>query len=448
MKRYEKYKDSGIPWIGEIPEHWERLRLKRYSVKIGDGLHGTPEFDDKGEYFFVNGNNLGLINIEYKSTTQKANFTEYKKYKKSLNSNTILVSLNGTIGSISIYDNEKIILSKSVGYINLKLCFRLYFYYLLQSNIISRQWQLSLSGTTIANLSLESLKNTYIVLPSLLEQQQIAEYLDWKCGEVDKVVAVREEQIKLLGELRTSIISRAVTKGLNPDAPLKNSGIAWIGKIPEHWGYNRLKYATLRSFAGVWGEEAENNGNDVRCYRVADFDYTHLTISDRNPTSRNIDTETYNSRKVEYNDILIEKSGGGDIAPVGRAVLVNSNQKAICSNFIHCIKVDNKTSNKFLLYTLNTMYSNKINLLHFNQTTGIQNLKVSEYLGNSIFLPNLEEQQAIADYLDKKTSEIDRAVAKYKEQIDKLKEYRQALITEVVTGKIDVRDVVIPNKKN
>ncbi|MFR9542777.1 MAG: restriction endonuclease subunit S [Rikenellaceae bacterium] len=446
MNRYEKYKDSGIAWIGDIPEHWERLCLKRHSIKIGDGLHGTPEFDDKGECFFVNGNNLGLVNIQYKNTTQKVNFTEYKKYKKSLNSNTVLVSLNGTIGSISMYNNEAIILSKSVGYINLRPCFRLYFYYLLQSNIISRQWQLSLSGTTIANLSLESLKNTYIVLPSLLEQQQIANYLDWKCGEVDKIVAVREEQIKLLGELRTSVISRAVTKGLNPDAPLRDSGIPWIGSIPAHWEYGRLKYVTLKSFAGVWGEEAKDNENDVRCYRVADFDYPHLTISDRNPTNRNVDKDTYHSRKVECNDILIEKSGGGDIAPVGRAVLVSSNQKAICSNFIHCIKVDSKTSNKFLLYTLNAMYSNKINLLHFNQTTGIQNLKVSEYLGNSVFMPKLEEQQAIADYLDKKTAEIDSAVAKYKEQIAKLKEYRQALITEVVTGKIDVRDVVIPKK--
>lgn len=448
-KRYEKYKDSGIAWIGEIPEHWEVCRFKFITSKIGDGLHGTPLYDEEGDYYFINGNNLGSKRIELKDSTKKLNYLEFVKYEKDIAENSLLISLNGTIGSVSLYNNEPIVLSKSAGYLVLKTSQQRDFIYHVSNSVITNTfWMLSISGTTIANLSLEALRNTYVVSVPFCEQEQIAKYLDWKCGEIDRIVEVRERQIKLLGELRTSVISCAVTRGLNPNAPLKDSGIDWIGQIPEHWDYKRIKFCVSKSFAGVWGDDASGNKNDVRCYRVADFDYEKLSLNDKNPTYRNVDKNTFIQREVKYNDILIEKSGGGDITPVGRAILVNLQTKAICSNFVHCVKVHSNTHNKFLLYTLHSMYSKRINLLHFNQTTGIQNLKVAEYLSNAIYLPNFAEQQQIAEYLDKKTAEIDSTINKYKMQIDKLKEYRQALITEVVTGKIDIRGIEIPTPKS
>ncbi|MFR9546205.1 MAG: restriction endonuclease subunit S [Rikenellaceae bacterium] len=215
----------------------------------------------------------------------------------------------------------------------------------------------------------------------------------------------------------------------------KDSGIAWIGEIPEGWSVRRIKFCVQKTFAGVWGDDAKGDDNDVRCYRVADFDYEKRTLSNKNPTNRNIDKATFQNREVSCGDILLEKSGGGDKTPVGRAVIVNFNTKAICSNFVHCIKPDIDTNSKFLQYIFNYMYSKKINGLYYSQTTGIQNLNVSEYLNNPYCYPALAEQEVIAEFLDRKCEEIDQLIAIKREKIEQLKEYKKSVIFEYVTGK-------------
>lgn len=460
MRRYEKYKNSGIAWIGEMPEHWDVFPIKhlcryeKYSVKtgpFGTQLKGD-DLQESGDVIVYNQKNViyqRFDEVRFYVSNQKAD--ELKSFYTQ--PDDFLITSRGTIGRAAILPNtaDMGILHPCLIALRLnrsKVLDKWLLYFINDTDCFRTGIQLASNATTIEVIYTETLKNSLVVIPSIPEQEQIAKYLDWKCGEVDRIVEVRERQIKLLAELRTSIISRTVTRGLNPNAQLKDSGIDWIGQIPEHWNYKRIKFCVSKSFAGVWGDDASGNKNDVRCYRVADFDYEKLSLSDKNPTDRNVDKNTFIQREVRYNDILIEKSGGGDITPVGRAILVNLQTKAICSNFVHCVKVHSNTHNKFLLYTLHSMYSKRINLLHFNQTTGIQNLKVAEYLSNAIYLPNFAEQQQIANYLDKKTAEIDSTIDKFKVQIDKLKEYRQALITEVVTGKIDVRGIEIPTPKS
>ena len=291
-------------------------------------------------------------------------------------------------------------------------------------------WRLFRQG-----MNYEDLRNLRIILPPLIEQQQIAEFLDEKCGEVDELIALQERMIGELGRYKQSVITEAVTRGLDPNAPLKDSGIDWIGEIPKHWELISIKRCIIRSFAGIWGEDAQNNDNDVRCFRVADFNYNQLNLTNNNPTNRNIDKNTFNQRKVLVGDILLEKSGGGEKTPVGRAVYVDIKEDSICSNFVHCIKVDNNTNSKYLVYMFSNMYSIKVNVLYINQTTGIQNLNVSDYLNNIISRPPLTEQQQIADYLDQKCSEIDEMTEIKKRKIEHLKEYKKSLIYEYVTGK-------------
>lgn len=213
----------------------------------------------------------------------------------------------------------------------------------------------------------------------------------------------------------------------------KDSGIPWIGQIAEHWSVERLKNRIHKSFAGIWGDDAQNNDKDVRCYRVADFDYNQLSISDDNPTKRNIEKSVFEQRKVLFNDILLEKSGGGEKSPVGRAVYVNLQEEAVCSNFVHCIRVNENSVSKFMVYIFSDMYSRKVNLLYFNQTTGIQNLNISDYLNNTVGFPPIEEQQQIADFLDVKCAEVDELIALQEKMIDELKVYKQSVITEAVT---------------
>lgn len=217
----------------------------------------------------------------------------------------------------------------------------------------------------------------------------------------------------------------------------KPSGIDWIGEVPSNWSIARLKFLFSRSIAGVWGDEEKGNNDDIVCFRVADFDYERGCLNLDDNTIRNIDRKTLKGRIVKRNDLLIEKSGGGDTSPVGRVVKVNTDIIATCSNFIHIVTVADGNESTFIYYYFKFLYSNKINLLFFNQTTGIQNLKIPSYLGQMLYLPPLAEQKVIAAYLDAKCAKIDNVVAVQRKRIELLKELKQSIITRAVTKGLD-----------
>ena len=213
----------------------------------------------------------------------------------------------------------------------------------------------------------------------------------------------------------------------------KPSGIDWIGEVPGHWEPFRIKYALSRSAAGVWGDDEKGDENDILCYRIADFDYYHGCLMLDNLTTRNIEPKQLEGRIVKKGDLLIEKSGGGDVSPVGRVVKVNSDQRATYTNFIHSVSVKDGYSSNYLYYYFFNLYALKINLLFFNQTTGLQNLKVGDYLGQTIFLPPIAEQEAIAAYLDARCADIDKVVVTQQKRIALLQELKQSEITQAVT---------------
>jgi len=207
-----KMKDSGVEWIGEIPSHWMRNKLNRISERIGDGLHSTPKYVDSSEYYFINGNNLVNGEIKIFDSTKCVSEEEFKKHFIQLNSKTLLLSINGTIGNLSFYNDEKVILGKSSCYINLKENINHHFvYYVLKSESISKYFTFELTGTTIFNLSLNSIRNTPIVIPPENEQQQIVEYLDEQTQLIDNTISIEEKRIELLKEYRQSLISEVVT---------------------------------------------------------------------------------------------------------------------------------------------------------------------------------------------------------------------------------------------
>jgi type I restriction enzyme S subunit len=214
-----------------------------------------------------------------------------------------------------------------------------------------------------------------------------------------------------------------------------NTNLRFVGEVPEGWKRYRIKYLLSRSAAGVWGDDEKGDKNDIICFRVADFDYAHGGLKYDNLTLRNIEQSQRRGRLLSNGDLLIEKSGGGDATPVGRVVRFSFDEQAVCSNFIHSISVKENFSSNFLYYYFYSLYANKENLLYFNQTTGIQNLKVGEYLSQTLYLPSLAEQQAIGRWLDRKCEEIDKLMSSQLQQIALLYELRQSIITEVVTGK-------------
>ena len=206
-------KDSEVEWIGEIPKEWSKCHLKNISSEIGDGLHGTPNFDDNGDVFFINGNNLGGEYVEPRADTKRVNSEEFLKYTRPFFSNqTIMISLNGSYGKVSLYKNFPMLLGKSAGYITLLPSIDCrYIKYYLSSTPSQIMMTLSLNGTTIPNLSLNTLRNFSIFLPVLCEQKEIADYLDAKCAEIDGLIAKKEQLVKELESYKKSLIYEVVT---------------------------------------------------------------------------------------------------------------------------------------------------------------------------------------------------------------------------------------------
>ena len=214
----------------------------------------------------------------------------------------------------------------------------------------------------------------------------------------------------------------------------KDSGVQWLGEIPSHWEVVRLKSVIKDSQSGVWGEDPKHDGSDTLCLRVADFNYNNGYLKEDNLTYRNYGKELSSNKQLQMRDLLLEKSGGGDLYPVGRVVRYNFNGiVATCSNFIQKLTPRDNVDSDFIYYLFRTMYYLKVNGLYYNQTTGIQNLKVKEYLSQTVFLPPLSEQQAIANYLDTATAKIDEAIAQQQKMIDLLNERKQIIINNAVT---------------
>ncbi|WP_417291493.1 restriction endonuclease subunit S [Corallibacter sp.] len=192
--------------------NFDKTRLKYISNKISDGLHSTPEYEDSTEYYFINGNNLIDGKIVIGKKTRSVSESEYNAHRKQLNSKTILFSINGSIGNIAHYNNEQIILGKSAAYINLKKNVnRNYIFYLLQSYLVSSFYDMEKTGTTIYNLSLQSIKNTPILLPSEDKQEEISQHISNEIKKVDKLILTTMQEIKLSEDLLKSLIEQVVT---------------------------------------------------------------------------------------------------------------------------------------------------------------------------------------------------------------------------------------------
>lgn len=212
----------------------------------------------------------------------------------------------------------------------------------------------------------------------------------------------------------------------------KNSASEWPGLVPSHWHVDRLKWSTTGCYNGVWGDEP-NEIDDLICVRVADFDRDQFVVVSNPSTVRAIEIAQRRNRILQKNDLLIEKSGGGEKQLVGCVVQFTGDFPAVCSNFVARLPVARGCDPRYLTYLHSAIYAARLNYPAIKQTTGIQNLDSGEYLNILAAYPPLAEQQTIARFLDAKTAQIDALVAQKRQLIDKLKEKRQALIARTVT---------------
>ena len=223
-----------------------------------------------------------------------------------------------------------------------------------------------------------------------------------------------------------------MTSTRHPYPAYRPSGVEWLGDVPEHWEVDRLKWSIAGKINGVWGDEPDGE-NDMPCIRVADFDRRQFRVNFNEPTERAITLSQRSGRELRSGDLLLEKSGGGEKQMVGCVVLFDHEEAAVCSNFIARLQMALGQDARFWAFVHAALYAGKLNYPAIKQTTGIQNLDADAYFDTSGAFPPLDEQRAIAAFLDRETERIDTLVAKKRQLIERLQEYRTALITRTVT---------------
>ncbi len=427
-KTYDTYKDSGIAWIGEIPGEWEVLKNKYTYSFIYSG--GTPTASEE-KYYSDEG--FAFVSISDMSTTEYVKETKKhltnegiaNKNLKVLPEGTVLFSIYATVGAVSELLIEATI-SQAILAIGLKKEIdKSYYKYNLKSMkdyIFSQA-----NGNTQFNLNAEKVANFTICFPPLSVQQSISSFLDTKCGEIDSLISIQEEMISELLAYKQSVITEAVTKGLDKKAKMKNSGVEWIGDIPEEWEVCKVKNifylstgTTPKSFDSINdGEETVNwftptdiidGGNELWCSK------RKLSIN----TIENEGVCLFPPKTLMYVGI------GATAGKVGFACVKGYSNQQITA------LISKGYGDKYFYYLLNSIRV-MIRENAFFTTLPIIN---NSYLGQkSIPVPPLPVQQAIATYLDEKTSQIDSLIALKQSKIESLKEYKKSIIYEYVTGK-------------
>ncbi|MCQ4230332.1 restriction endonuclease subunit S [Pseudomonas stutzeri] len=222
-----------------------------------------------------------------------------------------------------------------------------------------------------------------------------------------------------------------------PYPAYKDSGVEWLGQVPEHWGIQRIKSLIDSAQNGIWGDDPDGGADDIPCARVADFDRNSFTVKGELPTLRKVPEAQRLPRQVNSGDLLIEKSGGGEQTTVGVVVQYQGAEPVICSNFVAVVKPKQGVFARWLCYTNAHLYSVGVNVRSIKQTTGIQNIDSDQYFSERVAVPPERERQIISAHLDRETARIDALVAKKTRFIELLREKRQALITHAVTKGLD-----------
>lgn len=442
MKQYDSYKDSGVEWIGKIPSHWEVCRLKNYcslSGRIGwNGLR-SEEFQQESYAYLVTGQDFIKADIDWESCYQ----IDKDRYDEDpfiqLKNGDLLITKDGTIGKIAKVSglDKPACLNSGIFVMKQKkdVFAQNYLYWMLVSSLLKDYNSYTSSGTTILHLYQNVFEKMPMVVPSFNEQEAIANYLDKKCDEIDKAIATQEKRVELLKELRQNIITQAVTRGINPDAPLKDSGVEWIKEIPSHWKSVPIKYSVespYNSFIdGDWIESNVIVSDGIRYLTTGNVG----ALKYKEQGSGFISESTFkelNCSEVFPGDILISRLN----EPIGRACIVPDLGYRIVvavDNVIY--RPDTNLYDKqFLVYQMNCKpYADTANFIARGSTMS----RVSRTtLGNfKLVIPPLDEQKKIVVYLNKKCDEIERSIEKAEHQIELLQELKQSIITEVVTGK-------------
>jgi len=432
FKSYQIYIDSGIKWIGLIPKHWKVTKYKRlFNFINGNGFPERFQGKNEGEFPFYK---VSDINFRGKMITSAINYVSLDDLKGNkwniVKPNSILTAKIGEALKKNhrkinqkncLIDNNMMALSLNKGSLD-------YYYYFL--SIVDMDWY-SNPGT-VPSINMRNLREDNLLIPSLEEQDQIAKFLNIKVSQIDDLIVDKEKLIELLEEKRQAIITEAVTKGLNPNVKMKDSGVEWIGEIPEHWEKVKLRYIGEAIIGLTYSP------TDVTSEDKGDLVLRSSNIKDGKIIYGNnvyVDRDIPEKLRVKNGDIIIcSRNGSREL--IGKCALIDKESEG--HSFGAFTTVFRSECNNFLYYVFQSQLF-KAQIGSFLTST-INQLTIGNLYSFPIALPNMDEQKKIVDYLKNKTTDIDSTIDEQRIIIEKLKEYRQSLIYEAVTGKIDVRD--------
>ena len=412
--RYDKYKDSGIAWIGEIPEHWNLALVK--SIFNRRTKKNNPILTEERLSLSIE---KGVTLYSEKTTNLDRFKEDFTQYQIAYPNDIVLNSMNMIVGAIGISHylgcvspvyyviapKDKNINVNYYGYLLNNFRIR-NLYHALGEGIYAIDRGEGRINTCRLKVSYDKFGSIIVPIPSINEQLSIATYLDQKCSEIDELITLQEEMITKLQSYKQSVITEAVTKGLDKNVPLKDSGIEWIGEFPEHWKVVKIKYlAKIKSGDSISSNEIIQEG----IYEVY---------------GGNGLMGYCNKKNVNGFNIIIGRVG----ALCGNVRLI-SESKYITDNALILNCFDNA------LYPYMYIMLKAANLNNLNTSNAQPLITGSKVLNVSLPIPPLSEQQSITDYLDRKCSEIDELISIKQQKIEKLKDYKKSLIFECVTGK-------------
>jgi len=433
---YPKYKSSGVEWLGVVPNHWEVKRIGHTTyVKGRIGWQGltSDEFVDEGPYC-VTGTDFYDGKINWASCYHVGEERYLEDPYIQLRDNDLLITKDGTIGKTAVVKkldgkatlNSGIFLTRPLRH----TYDTDYMYWVLNSSSFTAFIDLTKTGTTISHLYQNVFVRFQFPKPPLPEQQAITDFLDHETGRIDSLIGKKQKLIELLKEKRTALISHAVTTGLNPKAKMKPSGVEWLGDVPEHWMLKKGKYiGVLQSTPNV-AEEEQSEDEGVIFY---------IKVDDLNAP----ENQVYFTKSALYcikdktpfvSNALIFPKRGAAIFTNKVSILMN---RALLDPNMMGWQIRKSLDIKFYYYSLIAR-----RLDDLADTSTVPQINNKHIYPECFPVPPLPEQQAITAFLDRETHKIDALVVKVETIIEKLKEYRTALISAAVTGKIDVREAV------
>ena len=401
----------------ELPKGWVWCKLEDVTSVIGDGLHGTPQYNPNGAYYFVNGNNLSNRQIIIKNNTKRVSEEEYIKYKKPLNEHTILVSINGTIGNIGTYSNEQIILGKSACYFNITpFLVKEYMCYIIESNYFQKYALLSATGSTIKNVPLKAINEFYVPIPPVSEQKRIVSEIDYLLAFINKVEEGRENLQNTVQSAKSKILDLAIhgklvpqdpndepaselLKRINPKAEI-TCGNPQYGKLPKGWCSCTLRNVCSFTNGFAFSSDAYKN-NGIPLVRISNI--TNEGKIDLNSCVY-IQDEIDEQYIIEKGDFLVAMSG----ATTGKMGVYTYGEISYLNQRVGKIKASKALYTPYMHYL---MYSQVDNILKMAYGGAQPNISAKAILAIRILLPPLAEQQRIVAKIEDLFTQLDKIEA-------------------------------------